>query len=126
VPRHNAPEVAIRCFKAHFLSVLAGVAEDGPLNLWDRLLPEITLNSSNNPMRHQRYWHMTTSVDHSITTKFCLHQWNVTHKYTIMQTHVEHGHTIRLTDGTYTHHPNTTAHMHATSNQQDTNGYPTQ
>ena len=45
--RHqNAAEVAIRNFKAHFLSVLAGVVDDFPLHLWDRLLPqtEITLN----------------------------------------------------------------------------------
>ena len=44
--RRNAAEVAIRNFKAHFLSVLAGVADDFPLTLWDRLLPqtEITLN----------------------------------------------------------------------------------
>ena len=44
--QHNAAEVAIRNFKAHFLSVLAGVAYDFPLTLWDRLLPqtEITLN----------------------------------------------------------------------------------
>jgi hypothetical protein len=39
-------EVAIRNFKSHFLSILAGVADDFPQNLWDRLLPktEITLN----------------------------------------------------------------------------------
>jgi len=44
--RRNAAEVAIQNFKAHFLSVLAGVAEDFPPSLWDRLLPqtEITLN----------------------------------------------------------------------------------
>ena len=44
--RRNAAEVAIHSFKAHFLSVLAGVAEDCPLNLWDRLLlqTKITLN----------------------------------------------------------------------------------
>ena len=44
--RRNVAEVAIRNFKAHFLSVLAGVADDFPPNLWDRLLPqtEITLN----------------------------------------------------------------------------------
>eukprot|EP00804_Cyclotella_cryptica_P005135 CCRYP_011533-RA/>CCRYP_011533-RA protein AED:0.44 eAED:0.46 QI:0/0/0/1/1/1/2/0/328 len=42
----NATEVAICNFKTHFLSVLAGVADDFPLKLWDRLLPqtEITLN----------------------------------------------------------------------------------
>ena len=45
--RQNAAEVAIRNFKSHFLSVLAGTAESFPLHLlWDRLLPqtEITLN----------------------------------------------------------------------------------
>merc|ERR1712194_941761 len=44
--RRNAAEVAIRNFKAHFLSVLTGVAHDFPMQLWDRLLPqtEITLN----------------------------------------------------------------------------------
>ena len=35
----NAAEVAIRNVKAHFLSVLASVADDFPLSLWDRLLP---------------------------------------------------------------------------------------
>ena len=33
--RRNAAEVAIRNFKAHFLSVLAGAADDFPLQLWD-------------------------------------------------------------------------------------------
>ena len=44
--RRNAAEVAIRNFKTHFLSILAGVADDFPPSLWDRLLPqtEITLN----------------------------------------------------------------------------------
>ena len=36
--RRNAAEVAIRNFKAHFLSILAGTADDFPLALWDRLL----------------------------------------------------------------------------------------
>ena len=42
----SAAEVATRNFKTHFLSVLAGVAEDFPANLWDRLLTQtdITLN----------------------------------------------------------------------------------
>jgi hypothetical protein len=44
--RRNAAEVAICNFKAHFLSVLAGVADDFPPNLWDWLLPqtEIMIN----------------------------------------------------------------------------------
>ena len=44
--RRNAAEVAIRNFKAHFISVLAGTAEKFPPSFWDRLLPqtEITLD----------------------------------------------------------------------------------
>jgi hypothetical protein len=44
--RCNATEVAIRNFKAHFLGILADVADDFPLCLWDKLLPqaEITIN----------------------------------------------------------------------------------
>ena len=44
--RSNADERAIRTFKAHFLSVLAGVAPDFPRNLRDLLLKqtELTLN----------------------------------------------------------------------------------
>jgi len=44
--RRNAAEVAIHNFKAHFLSVLAGVADDFPPRLWDCLLPQtkITIN----------------------------------------------------------------------------------
>ena len=39
----NAAERSIRTFKAHFLSILAGVAPDPPRNLWDLLLPQIEL-----------------------------------------------------------------------------------
>ena len=44
--RRNETESAIRTFKAHFLSILAGVVPDFPRNLWDLLLPqaELTLN----------------------------------------------------------------------------------
>ena len=44
--RRNAAERAIRTFKAHFLSILAGVAPYFPRNIWDLLLPqaELTLN----------------------------------------------------------------------------------
>ena len=45
VPPHihcrNAEERAIRTFKAHFLSILAGVADDFSRNLWDLLIPQI-------------------------------------------------------------------------------------
>ena len=42
----NAVEQAICTIKAHFISILAGVAPDLPRNLWDLLIPqtEVTLN----------------------------------------------------------------------------------
>ena len=43
---HNATEVAIRNFRAHFLSVLARVADDFQLHLWDRLLPQTEVTIS--------------------------------------------------------------------------------
>ena len=44
--RCNAAEVAIRNFKAHFLSVLAGTATRFPPTLWELLLPQakVTVN----------------------------------------------------------------------------------
>jgi hypothetical protein len=44
--QRNAAEVAIYNLKAHFLSILAGVADDFPPSLWDRQPPqtEITIN----------------------------------------------------------------------------------
>ena len=38
--RRNAAEVSIRIFKAHFIIILAGVADDFPKDLWDRLHPQ--------------------------------------------------------------------------------------
>ena len=68
--RRNAAEVAIRNFKAHFLSVLAGVAEDFPLQLWDRLLPqtEITINllrQSNATPSVSAYAHLCGPFDYN-------------------------------------------------------------
>ena len=42
----NAAKHAIHTFKAHFLSILAGVAPYLPIHFWDVLLPqtELTLN----------------------------------------------------------------------------------
>ena len=46
VHRRNVVERAIRTFKAHFLSVLVGIADSLPNYLWDHMLPqtELTLN----------------------------------------------------------------------------------
>ena len=68
--RRNAAEVAIRNFKAHFLSILAGTAEDFPLSLWDRLLPqaEITVNlirQSNATPTVSAYAHLSGPFDYN-------------------------------------------------------------
>jgi hypothetical protein len=68
--RRNAAKVAIRNFKAHFLSVLAGVADDFQMNLWDRLLPqtEITLNlirQSNATPTVSAYAHLCGPFDYN-------------------------------------------------------------
>ena len=44
--RRNAAERAIQTLKKHFISVLAGVADDFPISEWDQLIPQtvITLN----------------------------------------------------------------------------------
>ena len=62
--KRNAAEVAIRNFKAHFLSILAGVADNFLLQLWDRLLPqvEVTINllrQSNATPTISAYAHMS-------------------------------------------------------------------
>ena len=43
--RRNAAEFAIRNFKAHFLSILAGNAPDFTPPLWDRLLPQAEITT---------------------------------------------------------------------------------
>eukprot|EP00804_Cyclotella_cryptica_P013348 CCRYP_005123-RA/>CCRYP_005123-RA protein AED:0.24 eAED:0.24 QI:0/0/0/1/1/1/2/0/905 len=68
--RRNAAEVAIRNFKAHFLSVLAGASPTFPLSLWDRLLPqtEITLNllrQSNATPTVSAYAHLSGPFDYN-------------------------------------------------------------
>ncbi|KAL7531241.1 hypothetical protein ACHAWF_011470, partial [Thalassiosira exigua] len=54
--RRNAAERAIRTFKAHFLSILSGVAPDFPRYLWDLLVPqaEMTLNFLRNASANKR------------------------------------------------------------------------
>jgi hypothetical protein len=66
----NAAEVAIRNFKSHFLSVLAGGADNFPPSLWDRLLPqtEITLNllrQSNALPNILAYAHLSRPFDYN-------------------------------------------------------------
>ena len=62
--RRNAAKVAIRNFKAHFLSILAGTADSFPFHLWDRLLPQtkitpILLCQSNATPNVSAYAHLS-------------------------------------------------------------------
>eukprot|EP00804_Cyclotella_cryptica_P020090 CCRYP_014884-RA/>CCRYP_014884-RA protein AED:0.24 eAED:0.24 QI:0/0/0/0.75/0.33/0/4/0/1279 len=41
--RRNIAERGIQTFKGHFISVLAGVANNFPINQWDELLPQMVL-----------------------------------------------------------------------------------
>ena len=68
--RRNIAEVAIKAFKQHFLSILAGLPDDFPWSLWDRLLPqtEVTLNilrQSNATPNVSAYAHMHGNFDYN-------------------------------------------------------------
>ncbi len=68
--RQNTAEVAICNFKSHFLSILAGVADDFFQNLWNCLLPqtEITLNliwQSNATPTVSAYAHLSGLFDYN-------------------------------------------------------------
>ncbi len=68
--RCNAAKVAIHNFKAHFLGVLAGVANNFPPNLWDWLLPhtKITINliqQSNATPNVLAYGHLSGPFDYN-------------------------------------------------------------
>jgi len=41
--RRNLAERAIQTFKSHFTAILAGIVDNFPMNLWDRLLPQMVL-----------------------------------------------------------------------------------
>jgi hypothetical protein len=68
--RRNAAKVAIRNFKSHYLSIVAGTTELFPLHLWDRLLPQtkITLNllrQSNATPTVSAYAHLSGPFDYN-------------------------------------------------------------
>ncbi len=72
--RRNTAEVAIHNFKAHFLIVLANVANDFPTNLWDQLLPQtkITINliqQSNSTPNVLAYAHLSGPFDYKNATR---------------------------------------------------------
>ena len=66
----NIAEAAIKAFKQHFLSILAGFPDGFPWSLWDRFLPhtEITLNllcQSNATPNVSAYAHMYGNFDYN-------------------------------------------------------------
>ena len=116
----NDAEVAIRNFKAHLLSVLAGVADDFPLQLWDRLLSqiEITINlirQSNATPKVSAYAHLIGPFDYKnmpLDPMGCDSQ--VHEKKDKRCT----WHTTQLMGGTFTPHLSSIVPMHVTSSQQ--------
>jgi hypothetical protein len=95
--QRNAAEVAIRNFKAHFLSVLAGVADDFPPSLWDRLLPQtnITINlirQSNATPNVSAYAHLSGPFDYNKMPLAPMGCEAPVHEKT---TNAAHGHIIR-------------------------------
>ncbi len=126
--RHNTAKVAICNFKAHFLSILAGVVDDFPPNLWDQLLPqtEITINliqQSNATPNVLAYAHLSGPFDYN---KCHWLQWDVRPRCMRKPTNMAHGHIIWLMDGISSHYQNIIAHTIVTSSRQRANDYPTQ
>ena len=115
--RRNAAEVVIRNFNPHFLSVLAGVADDFLPSLWDRLLPqtEITLNLLQHPNyapNISAYSHLSGPFDYNkmpLALMGC--EVQVHKKADNWGTWAYHSTTL----GIYPHHRNITEHMSATS-----------
>eukprot|EP00804_Cyclotella_cryptica_P000999 CCRYP_012348-RA/>CCRYP_012348-RA protein AED:0.11 eAED:0.11 QI:0/0/0/1/1/1/3/0/1327 len=101
--RRNAAEVAIRNFKSHFLSILAGVADDFPMKLWDKLLPqaEITINllrQSNATPTVSAYAHLNGPFNYN---KMPLHPWDVVSRCMKSLMRAAHGPSIPSTAGSF-------------------------
>jgi hypothetical protein len=68
--RHNTAEVATSNFKAHILSILAGVADNFTPNLWHCLLPQTKISNnliqqSNATPNILAYAHLSGSFDYN-------------------------------------------------------------
>jgi hypothetical protein len=126
--RRNAAEVAIRNFKAHFLSVLAGVANDFPPNLWDRLLPqtEITTNliqQFNATPNFLAYVHLSGPFNYNKMPVAPMGREAQVHEKTAnLGTWAYHW----STDGISSHHQNIIAHTVFISSTPRANNYLTQ
>eukprot|EP00804_Cyclotella_cryptica_P013809 CCRYP_019429-RA/>CCRYP_019429-RA protein AED:0.41 eAED:0.41 QI:0/0/0/1/1/1/3/0/512 len=115
--RRNAAEVAIRNFKSHFLSILAGVADDFPMKLWDKLLPQARLPStySDSPTPHQRFpptAHLNGPFDYN---KMPLAPMGCSVQVHEKSGAAAHGHSTPSAAGTSAHPLSITARIDATS-----------
>ncbi len=126
--QQNAVEVAICNFKSHFLSVLAGVAND-----FHKIFGTVCYRKQRshsilfgNQMQYQQFWHMHTSADHLITTKCPSHQWDARHKSTRRPTSEGHGRTIQLMGDISSPPQNIIAHTHVMSRPPKVNAIQTQ
>jgi hypothetical protein len=111
--RRNASEVAIRNFKAHFLSVLAGVADDFPLRCGIASSHKLRSRSIcfANRMQHQLFLCMLIFSDLLTKTRCHWIQWDARHKYTRRPTSAARGNIIPSMVGTYLRLRITTAHI---------------
>ncbi len=125
--RQNAAKVAIRNFKACFLSILASVANNFHPNLWDWLLQQtkITINliwqsyaTPNILACAHLSGPLTTTKCHSLL-------WDVNPKCMKKPKNAVHGHIIRSTNGISSHFQNIFAHTIVISNTPRVNDYPT-
>ncbi|KAL7477704.1 hypothetical protein ACHAW6_003497 [Cyclotella cf. meneghiniana] len=121
--RWNAAKVAVCNFKSHFLSILASTAKSFPLSLWDHLLlqTEITLNplrQSNATPTFSAYAHLCGPFDYN---KMPLAPMGCEVQVDKKPTSTAPGHTTAWTDGTCSHHQNTTLRTTATSRAPRTN-----
>ncbi len=113
--RRNAAEVAIRNFKAHFLSALAG-ARIFPLHYGTASSHRKKYHSTccGNPTRHQRSQLTRTCADRSIITRCPSHQWDAQYRCMKRQTSGAHARTTPSTDGIHQLPPNIIARTDVT------------
>merc|ERR1711966_175860 len=82
--RRNIAETAIKNFKNHFISILAGTDPNFPLKLWDTLLPqtELTLNLLRQSNAAPTISAQAICLEILISTECHLHRWDVQYRST--------------------------------------------
>ena len=82
----NAAEHAIQTFKDVFISSLATADRDFPLQLWDKLTPQVinTLNMLRASRINPKNWPMRYFTGRTIGTNVPLHPWDAKLSFTKM------------------------------------------